>query len=52
MRAKLIYPVFSMPTRKRDNILFYDGHVESLQSNVLTQANLYKFYRDKRQAPP
>jgi len=38
--------------RQRDNILFCDGHVESLKSNVLTQAKLYKFYRDKTQVPP
>lgn len=37
--------------RQRDNILFCDGHVESLKSNVLTQVNLYKFYRDKTQVP-
>jgi prepilin-type N-terminal cleavage/methylation domain-containing protein/prepilin-type processing-associated H-X9-DG protein len=37
--------------RKRDNILFCDGHVESLQSNILTGLNLYKFYRDKSQVP-
>lgn len=38
--------------RQRANILFCDGHVESLKSNVLVQANLYKFYRDKTQVPP
>ena len=38
--------------RQRDNILFCDGHVESLKTNVLTQAKLYKFYRDKTQVPP
>lgn len=37
--------------RQRDNDLFCDGHVESLISNVLTQANLYKFYRDKSKVP-
>jgi len=37
--------------RERDNILFCDGHVESLKSNVLTERNLYKFYRDKSQVP-
>jgi prepilin-type N-terminal cleavage/methylation domain-containing protein/prepilin-type processing-associated H-X9-DG protein len=37
--------------RRRDNILFCDGHVEALTSNVLTQANLEKFYRDKTQVP-
>jgi prepilin-type N-terminal cleavage/methylation domain-containing protein/prepilin-type processing-associated H-X9-DG protein len=38
--------------RQRDNILFCDGHVESVKSNALTQAKLYKFYRDKTQVPP
>lgn len=38
--------------RQRDNILFCDGHVESLRSNALTQVKLYKFYRDKTQVPP
>lgn len=37
--------------RQRDNILFCDGHVESLRSNILTERNLYKFYRDKSLVP-
>lgn len=38
--------------RQRANILFCDGHVESLKSNMLVRANLYNFYRDKTQVPP
>ena len=38
--------------RGRDNDLFCDGHVESLKSNILTQANLAKFYRNKSRVPP
>lgn len=37
--------------RQRENVLFCDGHVEALRSNILTQLNLYKFYRDKTQVP-
>lgn len=33
----------------RETIAFCDGHVESLRSNVVTQAKLEKFYRDKTQ---
>ena len=35
----------------RETVTFSDGHVESLKSNVLAQANLEKFYRDKTQVP-
>jgi len=36
----------------RETVGFGDGHVESLRSNILTQANLEKFYRDKTLVPP
>ena len=36
----------------RENVAFCDGHVESMRSNVLMQANLQKFYRDKSLVPP
>ena len=36
----------------RETIGFGDGHVESLKSNILMQAKLEKFYRDKSQVPP
>lgn len=35
----------------RETVTFCDGHVEPLRSNVLMQANLEKFYRDKTQVP-
>ena len=37
---------------KRETVTFCDGHVQPLSSNVLMQANLSKFYRDKTQVPP
>ena len=37
---------------KHETVAFCDGHVESLRSNVLMQANLEKFYRDKSLVPP
>jgi prepilin-type processing-associated H-X9-DG protein len=37
--------------RGRDNVLFCDGHVESLESNKLTEMNLSKFYREKSKVP-
>lgn len=33
----------------RETVAFCDGHVESVRSNVVMQANLEKFYRDKTQ---
>lgn len=38
--------------QRYENVSFADGHVESLKSNVLMQANLEKFYRDKSLVPP
>jgi len=35
----------------RETVAFCDGHVESMRSNVVMQANLEKFYRDKSQVP-
>ena len=37
---------------KREVVAFCDSHVESLNSNLVLQANLSKFYRDKSQVPP
>jgi len=37
---------------QRETVSFCDGHVESLKSNVLAQAKLEKFYRDKSLVPP
>jgi prepilin-type N-terminal cleavage/methylation domain-containing protein/prepilin-type processing-associated H-X9-DG protein len=36
----------------RETVAFCDGHVESLGSNVLTQSNLEKFFRDKTLVTP
>lgn len=36
----------------REVVAFCDTHVESLKSNVVLQANLEEFYRDKSQVPP
>lgn len=36
----------------RETVAFADGHVESMRSNILMQAKLEKFFRDKTQVPP